>query len=138
MTFEWDMLKVGWKIVRRLWVPKPRFLIVEDDAHDIELLERVIDKLGYEHDIATKADIAEGIVRSRRYTAILLDLRFRQGMSGIDLLRRLDAERSDETVIITCGAAEDLAALPASCPVWVIVKPVTIDAMRKVLNRIRL
>ena len=70
---------------------RPCILICEDDADVARLLQFMVDKAGYDSDLAATADEARTRMRARRYAAITLDLRL-PGEDGLSLLRTLRAD----------------------------------------------
>jgi two-component system, NtrC family, response regulator HydG len=88
--------------------PKPTILLVDDEASNLESLERILLKEGLDVLRAPGGKEALDIVRKRRVDLVLTDLMM-PGMTGVDLLkavRQLSAET--EVVVMTAyGSVEN-------------------------------
>ena len=101
-----------------------RLLAVEDDLELGRLLVANLGRAGFAVDLAALFEDACALLLTCAYDLILLDLRLPDG-SGLDLLRRLRAERNGTPVIVLSAAdtLEDrLAGLRAGADDY-IVKP---------------
>jgi two-component system response regulator MprA len=91
-----------------------RVLIVEDEAEIRDLIGDLLALEGYE--VHTLNRIPHGLDPIRRLapSAIVLDLRL-PGVSGVELLRLLDADRHlRRTPVVICTAADDLTQIHRS------------------------
>lgn len=87
----------------------PRILVVDDDWLNRELLEGILDGVGYEVLLANSGDKALQLARSRAPDLILLDVRM-PGMDGYTVCRQLKAAPATAripVIIITGLEGED-------------------------------
>ena len=114
-----------------------RLLIVEDEDTLCASLQRVLQREGYEVDIAASAEDALTLLESRAYDLILCDI-ILPGISGIELLQQY-RQRSpgQKVVIMTAYASMDTAkqALAAGASEFVL-KPLTHDELKAVVRRV--
>src|ERR1700729_2850214 len=82
--------------------PAPTILIVDDEASNLESLERIFVKEGLQVFRAPGGKEALDIVRKRRIDVVLTDLMM-PGMSGVDLLKAV-RQLSSETELIVMTA----------------------------------
>lgn len=83
-------------------------LIVEDDPDDAESLEAKLHARGYNCEIATSAEAAQGMVKHTFYPLIIVDLRL-PTMSGAALVRVLSEDSPNAKIVIVCGDPSHLA-----------------------------
>jgi DNA-binding NtrC family response regulator len=114
-----------------------RLLIVEDEDTLCASLQRVLQKDGYEVDVAGSAEDALALLESKTYDLILCDI-ILPGISGIDLLRKY-RERNplQKVVIMTAYASLDTAkqAIAAGASEFVL-KPLTHDELKSVVRSV--
>lgn len=140
LTLILKVLSWGCRVLRWLTRMRPhrgRFLIVEDKASDAYLLKRVISKRGWESEVATSGEVAAGMVKHSKYSAVFVDMRLPQ-MSGAALLRILSEDAPSAHIVIVCGDTRDLEAIPASQFICVIKKPANLEAVEDMLNKLKL
>jgi DNA-binding response OmpR family regulator len=110
-------------------------LLVDDERSIRLVLRRTLAKDGWEVE-----EVADGVAavallddERRRWAAIVLDVTL-PGVSGIDILRRLQTRRPDlaRRVVLTSGASSD-ALDGAGCPV--LHKPFDIEVARELVRR---
>jgi DNA-binding response OmpR family regulator len=80
-----------------------RLLAIEDEPELGQLLVANLGRAGFAVDLAGSMGDARDLLRTCQYDLILLDLRLPDG-SGLDLLRRLRADRTETPVIILSAA----------------------------------
>lgn len=89
----------------------PRILVVDDEAANLSLVERILASGGYE-DVHTTTDPREGLEEARRRPPdlVLLDL-LMPGMDGLEMLSRLDEELDDfaylPVVVLTSDSSRE-------------------------------
>ncbi|MDI1261079.1 sigma-54 dependent transcriptional regulator [Aquabacterium sp.] len=111
-------------------------LLVVDDEPDLRTLyELTLLREGY--DVETAGNVAEAWqhLQDRSYSAIITDMRLPDG-TGLDLLRRIDAEgRREKAIVITAyGSAENaVEALKAGAYDY-LTKPVDLRQFRAVVS----
>ena len=93
-----------------------RILIVDDQAANVQLLERLLSQTGYVN-VASTMQPAEviGLHQSHRYDLILLDLQM-PGMDGFEVMEALKADNADPylpVVVLTAQPAHKSRALQA-------------------------
>ncbi|MEO6809815.1 MAG: fused response regulator/phosphatase [Isosphaeraceae bacterium] len=86
---------------------RPRVLVVDDNALNVELLAVTLDRLGYEVVTADSGRSALDAVETLSPDVVLMDV-LMPGMSGLEALRQLRsrAEASDLPVILVSGLGE--------------------------------
>jgi two-component system response regulator PilR (NtrC family) len=113
---------------------RPSLLVVDDEPDLRTLYELTLLREGYEVDTAESVDDAVAQLRERAYHVVITDMRLPDG-TGLDLLRRLDAEgRRERTIVITAyGSAENaVEALKAGAYDY-LTKPVDLKVFRSVV-----
>ena len=81
------------------WQVKPTLLVVDDDESNLESIEGVFAKEGYEILLASGGREALELVRRQRVDVILTDLMMPE-MDGLDLLRSIKTVSSESEVIL--------------------------------------
>ena len=79
--------------------PRPRLLVVDDDAAAVESLREIFDREGFVVRTAPSGEEAVEALRGDEFGVVLADLRM-PGMDGMDLLRAVKALRPDTEVVI--------------------------------------
>ena len=112
----------------------PRALIVEDHPTTRETLRRLLRLCGYEADAVDS--VAEAEPRLPTAQRLFLDLELVDG-NGIELLRRIRAERLPVKVAITTGSADApmLAEVMKLEPDAVFIKPIEFAKLAEWLER---
>jgi len=87
-------------------------LIVEDEATLASSLKRVFTKEGYSVDIAEDAEKGLELIETNSYDVIITDI-ILQGISGIELLRKIKEKEPDQIVIIITAYASVETAIEA-------------------------
>ena len=87
---------------------RPRILICEGDADVAKLISRMLDKAGFESDIAYCAEQAMACLARKRYDAVTIDLKLlgAQGVAFISALRGDEKTRCLPVVVISAMAAQ--------------------------------
>jgi response regulator RpfG family c-di-GMP phosphodiesterase len=83
----------------------PRLLLVDDDESMLLILQETLGREGYEVETALSAPEALQRVQQKSYALIMTDQRM-PGMSGIDLLNRIQEIQPDTTRILITGVVE--------------------------------
>lgn len=92
-------------------LPRPRLLIVDDDADFVACLAECLEA-SYSIVAAYSATEAMRLVRKNRIAGVLLDVVL-PGESGIDILTKMKAARRDLPVIIMTGHGSEEVAVQA-------------------------
>ncbi|MFQ5591553.1 MAG: response regulator, partial [Phycisphaerae bacterium] len=90
----------------------PVVLIVDDEAHVLQALQRVLRRDGYDIRVADGGQAAVGILNSQEVAVVICDQRM-PGMSGAEVLAEA-YRRQPDAVRITLTGYTDLAAAQAS------------------------
>ena len=114
-------------------------LVVEDDAVNRKLVEKILGKLGYQVDLAEDEPQASRYLRKRSYQVVLMDIQL-PGRSGLEITRRLrsgeygNAHSHVFVVAVTAFAlAEDRKkCLDAGCNEY-ISKPISTARLKDAL-----
>ncbi|MEP6815071.1 MAG: MtrAB system response regulator MtrA [Marmoricola sp.] len=80
--------------------PRPRVLVVDDDAALAEMLSLVLRNEGFSSQIVASGDLAMGAFRDYRPDLVLLDLML-PGKGGIEVCREIRAESGVPIVMLT-------------------------------------
>src|SRR4051812_46333022 len=83
----------------------PRILLVDDDDSMLFILQQTIAKEGYEVETALSAPEALQRVQQKQYALVMTDQRM-PGMTGVDLLSRIQEIQPDTTRILITGVVE--------------------------------
>jgi two-component system response regulator AtoC len=113
-----------------------RILIVDDDVSLSELLDKELQKRGFETTCTTSAARAFELLAVQDFDAVMTDLMM-CGMSGIELCERIVANRPDVPVVVITGFPSlevAIAAIRAGAYDF-ITKPVDIDILKLALDR---
>ncbi|CAN5919432.1 response regulator [soil metagenome] len=115
-----------------------RILIVDDNPTNLKLVAYLMQACGYQVDTALDADSALATIARVPPRLILMDLQM-PGVDGLELTRRLKAERSTcEIVIIAVTAyamkGDQDKALAAGCDDY-ITKPIDTRALPETVAR---
>ncbi|HEX7125068.1 MAG TPA: response regulator [Thermodesulfobacteriota bacterium] len=116
--------------------PRPRILVIDDEAAIREIVQRLLAQEGYDVVAAGDAAAASALIAGRHFDAIVTDVRM-PGISGLDLLADLKRNNPDAVVVVMTGYADMdmvLAALRADADDFV-VKPINAPALAAVLRR---
>jgi DNA-binding NtrC family response regulator len=113
-----------------------RLLIVEDEETLCTSLQRVLSQEGYEVDIADSAETAGGLLASKSYDLVIVDI-ILPGISGIELLaKHRKTHASQKMVVITAHASMEtaVAAIKAGACDY-ITKPLMHDELKRVVRK---
>jgi diguanylate cyclase (GGDEF)-like protein len=115
---------------------KPFALIVEDDRDIVALFRHVLDLAGYRTEIVLHGKVAAELLLQSTPDIVLLDLGL-PGMSGGEILAMMRANErlKDVPVVIITAHAHLVEALPVA-PQLVLIKPVNIEQMSNLIQRI--
>ncbi len=115
---------------------KPFALIIEDDRDIVALFRHVLDLAGYRTEIVLHGKVAADLLSQSTPDIVLLDLGL-PGMSGGEILAMMRAtERlKNVPVVIITAHAHLVEALPVA-PQLVLIKPVNIEQMSNLIQRI--
>jgi PAS domain S-box-containing protein len=116
-----------------------RVLYVDDDPQLVELMLRVLRRLG--HDVTGSTDPSAALEEFRRrpddFDAVVTDLAM-PGLPGLELTRRLLAVRADVPVVVISGyvSEEDETAARVAGARAVLVKSSTVEELGSMLDRV--
>ena len=104
LTHIVDRLRREW---RAMVDPKRRILCADDDESIRVFCSTVLTRAGYIVDVAADGREAIGLLRGRRYAAVLLDwtMPYLHGATVVALLRKTQPEALGRLIVIT-GASE--------------------------------
>ncbi|MGO9533242.1 MAG: ATP-binding protein [Syntrophobacteraceae bacterium] len=93
-------------------IPRKRILVMEDEGMLGELIQTMIEHLGYEVDTALDGERAielysEAVEAGRDYDAVILDLTVKVGMNGGETIRKLQYLNPNVRAIISSGHPND-------------------------------
>ena len=115
---------------------KPFALIVEDDRDIVALFRHVLDLAGYRTEIVLHGKVAAEYLAQSTPDIVLLDLGL-PGMSGGEILAmmRADERLKKVPVVVITAHAHLVETLPVA-PHLVLIKPVNIEQMSNLIQRI--
>ena len=104
-------------------------LIVEDDEPTQNLLRAVLRRCGYASDIASNGEHAIGLLREKRYAAVVLDMMMPE-VSGYEVVASIGTA-ADPVPVIICSAAGPtaLAGFDPTVVKAIVRKPFDIDQL---------
>jgi len=117
-------------------VEKPFALIVEDDRDIVALFRHVLDLAGYRTEIVLHGKVAAEHLARSTPDIVLLDLGL-PGMSGGEILTmmRADERLKNVPVVVITAHVHLVETLPVA-PQLVLIKPVNIEQMSNLIQRI--
>jgi len=117
-------------------VEKPFALIIEDDRDIVALFRHVMDLAGYRTEIVLHGKVAIEHLAKSTPDIVLLDLGL-PGVSGSEILAMMRAdERLKNIPVVVITAHPHLVETLAVAPQLVLIKPVNIEQMSKLIQRI--
>jgi diguanylate cyclase (GGDEF)-like protein len=117
-------------------VEKPFALIIEDDRDIVALFRHVLDLAGYHTEIVLNGKVAVEHLSRSTPDIVLLDLGL-PGVSGSEILAMMRAdERLKNIPVVVITAHAPLAEVLPVRPQLVLIKPVNIEQMSKLIQRI--
>ena len=114
-----------------------RILVAEDNLMNQRLIERILNKLGYQVEIAQNGFEVLGKISVKTYDVILMDVQMPE-MDGLEATRiiRKKAGKQPAIVAMTANAmAEDRDACFASGMNYYIAKPMRLEEITEVLHK---
>lgn len=115
---------------------KPFALIVEDDRDIVALFRHVLDLAGYRTEIVLHGKVAAEHLARSTPDIVLLDLGL-PGMSGGEILAMMRAdERLKNVPVVVITAHPHLVETLPAAPQLVLIKPVNIEQMSNLIQRI--
>src|SRR2546422_2749452 len=120
------------------WLRWPRrrplsILLVEDDINDAELTRRSLEQLGCRYDWQNTAEGALALLDKNGYDFCLIDLKLPM-MSGIQLITTLLDSRPYVHLVAVTGSMPLAESLPAGKYMGLILKPVTKEALTRMIR----
>jgi DNA-binding response OmpR family regulator len=90
----------------------PHILVMEDDLSVAKGLEMVLTEEGYDVYLAGTGDLALEAFKQKRYDLLVADLRL-PDMDGMDVIRKVKAEKPDTEVVVITGYGTAATAVEA-------------------------
>jgi CheY-like chemotaxis protein len=110
-----------------------KVLVVDDDADWREYLRLSLEDLGYEAVEAADGQEALDSLSHERYGVMLLDLNM-PGMSGLEVVERMQRNPKPRIVFLTAAAAQDVGSALASGPHYYLPKGASRDQLSLLLQ----
>lgn len=108
---------------------------MEDNQDDSDYLRSRLKRKGWDCEIASSGEVAQGLVKHQYYPICFVDMRL-PGMSGQALVRLLSRDTPRTSVVIVCGEAADVVGVPEGIFVGLIKKPATLEAIEDMLVKL--
>src|SRR6185295_1792770 len=87
--------------------PKPKILIVEDDAHILLGLEEVLGSEGFEVAVCNRGDKAIEAVAKQKPVLIVLDVML-PGLSGYDVCKHLRSKKITTPILMLTAKGQEI------------------------------
>ena len=115
--------------------PTHRILVVEDDQDILQLNTAVLSQAGYLVETAANGAIAWDLLQLETFDLLVTDNEM-PGMTGVELLKKLRADRMVLPIIMATGAEprEEFARDPWLRPAATLLKPYTLDELLGVVG----
>lgn len=110
-----------------------RILIVDDDVEICRLNLDFLSDVGYQTDVAESGVNAWKMIQRNRYDLIITDYNM-PGLNGLDLVKRLRANKISTPVILTSGSAIAPEIIDGLDQTTVLPKPYTFDVLLDVVQ----
>ncbi|MGA2401529.1 MAG: ATP-binding protein [Syntrophobacteraceae bacterium] len=126
-----------------VFIPRKRILVMEDEEMLRDLIQTMLEHLGYEVDIALDGERAielysAALEAGRDYDAVILDLTVKVGMNGTEAIRQIQYLDPKVRAIISSGHSSDPImsdyARYGFCDV--LKKPYDLEDLRAALDRV--
>jgi len=119
--------------------PRSRILVCESDIDVARLIAIMLDKAGFDSDLAHSAQQASDLLATGRYDAVTLDLRLpdQSGGAFLNSLRQNEATRALPVIVISTLAGEGQLQLdhkPSSVSDW-LTKPIDEEQLVAAMKR---
>lgn len=122
---------------------KGRILVVDDEDVVLRLLGKLLGKLDYDYDLASRGKVAialykEALAENKPYDAVIIDLTIKGGRNGKEILRELHAIDANVQAIVSSGFSDNsiLAEFEANGFVDRLIKPYTLQSLSQVLANV--
>ena len=116
---------------------KPLALVIEDDKDVAELFSLVLESKGFETEIIRTGRVALALLTVVEPAVVLLDLQLPFKISGIDVLRRIRADRRlTQTRVVVITGHPHLAETLHDEADLVLVKPVDVTQLSNLIERL--
>jgi PAS domain S-box-containing protein len=119
-------------------VPKAKILVVDDEPSTLEFLNRLLTDEGHEVETVSNAAEALEMVKNKRYSLILLDIKM-PGASGIELygrMRKIALSLAERVLFITGDVmGTDTEAFLSRTKAPYITKPFDVNQLKKKIER---
>ena len=114
-----------------------KILIVDDDSSHRFMLESVLGSWGYCTEEADDGTTAVGLIRTRSYALVLMDIRMKK-LSGLDALLEIKhIARCIPVILMTAYCNQKVAAKALlNGAVAVLNKPLHLDELKTVIKRV--
>jgi len=93
-------------VLNYLWrspmVADHKILFVDDEENFASMMAAVLEKEGFDVDIATRAETAFSMFKSEKYDLVVTDINM-PGMDGIELIRKIHEIDEDQRVVVITG-----------------------------------
>ena len=117
-------------------MPKPRVLVVEDEALIRELLVETLVDAGYEVDEAASADAAAKLIEADGYKLLITDVHMPGRLDGLDLAVLAKHHDGDLPVVIVTGRPDVVGRLrKAGVKGTMLAKPFALEELVRIAAR---
>ncbi|MFA5100525.1 MAG: response regulator [Candidatus Omnitrophota bacterium] len=115
---------------------KRKMLVIEDDSIMGMEMKEVLEEFGYEvSDIVSSGEAAIKAVKLYRPDLVLMDIRLKGDMSGIEAARKMRAFTSAPITFLTGyrsdGTVKDIRSIPCT---YLLTKPIDFDKLNSTLQ----
>jgi two-component system, sensor histidine kinase and response regulator len=114
-----------------------RLLVADDSPVNQRVIVRMLEKLGYEADVAADGQSAVAMAQSAHYPAVLMDCHMpvMDGLEATKQIRQLSSYRNTPIIALTADVlAENTSRCEAAGMTHFIAKPLQLDELKAVLD----
>jgi len=116
-----------------------RILILDDELFVLEVLQRILQRIGYQVDVADSREKAFQLFSHTSYDLMLIDI-VMPGVSGFEVARQIREMKPSQKIVMTTGLGAETVYEEATMKnVDVdsfLFKPFTFDRVQVVLDRV--
>lgn len=120
---------------RRFPGTRNKVLVVEDHDLVLEAIQAMVTSLGYDVMTAANAETAFAVLAETSVDLVLADIDLGQGLSGVDLAIRVQAQRPSPAVVLMSGVKRPINA--AALDFVFLMKPFSKAELRPAMEAAR-
>ena len=112
----------------------PTVLVVDDETEILSILKELLQKRGYQVDVANRGDKALALAKQKQYSVILADLKM-PSFDGFKLVEALQEYKPKANIIVMTGYGQQVFPKLERLGIRnYIVKPIDFDSLLVTIN----